>query len=191
VETRPIKGTRPRGATPEEDERLASELLESTKDNAELVMIADLERNDLGKVCRPGSVEVVDVIRLETFSTVHHLVSLIRGDLDPIFGVAEILRAIFPGGSITGAPKKRAMEILDSVEPAARGPYTGAIGLFGLDGTIDLNVAIRTFIIQGDEAYFGVGGGIVADSDPAAEYAESLTKARGLLEALAAAGKHE
>jgi para-aminobenzoate synthetase component 1 len=187
IQTRPIKGTRPRGTTPEEDERLAQELLSSAKDKAELIMIADLERNDLGMICRPGSVEVKDVTRLETFPTVHHLVSLITGDLQPGRGTADIIRAVFPGGSVTGAPKRRAMEIIDTLEPVARGPYTGAIGLFGMDGTVDLNVAIRTFVIRGTDAYFGVGGGIVADSDPAGEYAESITKARGLLEALAAA----
>jgi len=189
VETRPIKGTRPRGKTTEEDEKLIRELRDSGKDMAELVMIADLERNDLGKVCRPGTVEVVDTARLESFSTVHHLVSLIRGELDPDRSMADVLRAILPGGSITGAPKKRAMEILDSIEPVARGPYTGAIGLFGLDGTVDLNVGIRTFVIRGDDVYFGVGGGIVADSDPAAEYEETMDKARGLLEALAVAAQ--
>ena len=189
IETRPIKGTRPRGANPEEDARLARELENSTKDKAELIMIADLERNDLGRICRPGTVEVKDVTRLETFPMVHHLVSLITGELAPGRGIAEVIRAVFPGGSITGAPKHRAMEILDELEPVARGPYTGAIGLFGMDGTVDLNVAIRTFLIRGAEVYFGVGGGIVADSDPEAEYAESLTKARGLLEALAAAAK--
>ncbi len=189
VETRPIKGTRPRGKTVDEDERLIRELRESGKDMAELIMIADLERNDLGRVCRAGTVEVVDSARLESFSTVHHLVSLIRGELDPDKGLADVLRAVVPGGSITGAPKMKAMEIVDSIEPVARGPYTGAIGLFGMDGTVDLNVGIRTFVIRGRDAYFGVGGGIVADSDPAAEYEETMAKARGLLEALAAASR--
>ena len=187
VETRPIKGTRPRGATPDEDARLSAELLASAKDRAELVMITDLERNDLGRVCRAGSVEVMETVRLETFPRVHHLLSIIRGELAPGAGLPETLRAIFPGGSITGAPKRRAMEIIDGLEPSARGPYTGALGLFGFDGVVDLNVGIRTFVIRGEDVYFGAGGGIVADSDPEAEYAESLTKARGLLEALAAA----
>jgi para-aminobenzoate synthetase component 1 len=169
---------------------LIRELSASGKDMAEIIMIADLERNDLGKVCRPGTVEVTDVARLETFSTVHHLVSLIRGELDSSAGMADVLRAMVPGGSITGAPKKRAMEIIDELEPVARGPYTGAIGLFGVDGTVDLNVGIRTFVVRGNEVYFGVGGGIVADSDPGSEYEETLTKARGLLEALAGAGKN-
>jgi para-aminobenzoate synthetase component 1 len=189
VETRPIKGTRPRGATPADDERLKAELLASAKDRAELVMIADLERNDLGRVCKPGSVEVTDVTRLETFPTVHHLVSVIRGELLPGRGIADILQATFPGGSITGAPKIKAMQIIDGIEPVARGPYTGAVGLIGFDGSADLNVAIRTFVVRGDEVCFGVGGGIVADSDPGAEYAESLAKARGMLEALARAAK--
>lgn len=189
LETRPIKGTRPRGASPAEDERLKAELLASAKDRAELVMIADLERNDLGRVCKPGTVEVTDVTRLETFPTVHHLVSVIRGELQPGRGFADIIRATFPGGSITGAPKIKAMQIIDEIEPVARGPYTGAVGLIGFDGAADLNVAIRTFVVRGDEVCFGVGGGIVADSDPEAEYAESLAKARGMLEALARAAK--
>ncbi|HSK40913.1 MAG TPA: aminodeoxychorismate synthase component I, partial [Arenibaculum sp.] len=189
IETRPIKGTRPRGASPAEDERLKAELLASAKDRAELVMIADLERNDLGRVCRAGSVDVTDVTRLETFPTVHHLVSVIRGELMPGRGIADIVRATFPGGSITGAPKLKAMQIIDQIEPVARGPYTGAVGLIGFDGSADLNVAIRTFVVRGDEVCFGVGGGIVADSDPGAEYAESLDKARGMLEALARSTK--
>lgn len=189
VETRPIKGTRPRGATPAEDARLAEELKNSEKDRAELVMITDLERNDLGRVCQPGSVTVSETVRLESFPAVHHLLSIVRGELAPTVGLADVLRALLPGGSITGAPKRRAMEIIDGLEPSARGPYTGAIGLFGFDGAVDLNVAIRTFVMRGEDVYFGAGGGIVADSDPAAEYDESLTKVRGLLEALAAGGR--
>lgn len=187
VETRPIKGTRPRGATPDEDARLRAELENSAKDKAELVMISDLERNDFGRVCKPGSVTVTDTTRLETFPSVHHLVSVIKGELAPGRGLADVLKAIFPGGSITGAPKLRAMEVLDQIEPVARGPYTGAMGLIGFDGAVDLNVAIRTFVIRGDEVYFGVGGGVVADSDPEAEYAESMTKAHGMLTSLALA----
>jgi para-aminobenzoate synthetase component 1 len=190
VETRPIKGTRPRGVTPEEDARLAAELEASAKDRAELVMIADLLRNDLGRICRPGSIEAGDTVRLESFPTVHHLVSVIKGELAAGRTLADVLRATFPGGSITGAPKLKAMEILDGLEPVARGPYTGAMGLLGFDGSVDLNVAIRTFVIRGQDVCFGAGGGIVADSNPDAEYAESLDKARGMLEALArAAGR--
>jgi para-aminobenzoate synthetase component 1 len=187
VETRPIKGTRPRGSTPEEDARLRAELEASAKDRAELVMIADLLRNDLGRVCRPGSIEAGEVVRLESFPTVHHLVSVIKGELAAGRTLADVLRATFPGGSITGAPKLKAMEVLDGLEPVARGPYTGAMGLIGFDGSVDLNVAIRTFVIRGQDVCFGAGGGIVADSNPDAEYAESLDKARGMLEALARA----
>jgi len=187
VETRPIKGTRPRGATEVLDEQLKRELVDSAKDQAELVMITDLLRNDLGRVCQPGSIEAGDTTRLESFPKVHHLVSIIRGELAHGRSLADVLQATFPGGSITGAPKLKAMEILDGIEPVARGPYTGAMGLIGFDGSVDLNVAIRTFVIRGQDVYFGAGGGIVADSDPEDEYAESLAKARGMLEALARA----
>jgi len=187
VETRPIKGTRPRGAAKEEDEQLKSDLLASAKDRAELVMITDLLRNDLGRVCRPGSIEAGETIRLESFPKVHHLVSVIRGELAHGRTLADVLRATFPGGSITGAPKLKAIEILDGLEPVARGPYSGAMGLIGFDGSVDLNVAIRTFVVRGQDVFFGAGGGIVADSDPEDEYAESLAKARGMLEALARA----
>ena len=129
------------------------------------------------------------LIRKHFIDNPHHLVSVIRGELTAGKSTVDLLRAAFPGGSVTGAPRMKAMEILDTIEPVARGPYAGAIGLFGLDGTVDMNMAIRTFVIHGEDVYFGVGGGVVADSDPAAEYAESLTKARGLLEALAAAGR--
>jgi para-aminobenzoate synthetase component 1 len=151
-------------------------------------MIADLERNDLGRVSETGSVEVKDLYRLETFANVHHLVSVIQGELQPGVDFEELMRATFPSGSITGAPKKRAMEILDSIEPSARGPYTGAMGYLGFDGSLNLNVAIRTLVLTQGYCHLGVGSGIVADSDPAAEYEECVAKARGMLAALREAG---
>jgi para-aminobenzoate synthetase component 1 len=184
VETRPIKGTRRRGASPEEDQELRRELESSEKDKAELTMIADLERNDLGRICATGSVEVKELHRLESFSTVHHLVSTVKGELRPGVTLTDIMEATFPSGSITGAPKKRAMEILDEVEGTVRGPYTGAMGFLGLDGSLSLNVAIRTLVLSQGLCHLGVGGGIVADSQPEAEYEECQTKARGMLAAL-------
>jgi para-aminobenzoate synthetase component 1 len=184
VETRPIKGTRPRGATPEEDARRRAELLASAKDRAENVMIVDLLRNDLGRVCAYGSVEVAALCQLETYRTVHHLVSEVRGRLRPGLGPVDLLRAAFPGGSVTGAPKVRAMQIIAELEPTARGPYCGALGYLGHDGAMDTNILIRTFTAAGGRAWFPVGGGLVADSDPEAELAETLHKAEGLLRAL-------
>jgi len=184
IETRPIKGTRPRGATAEEDARLHEELLASEKDKAELTMIADLERNDLGKICTPGSVVVDELHRLESFSNVHHLVSVVRGELEAGRSFADIMQATFPGGSITGAPKLRAMEILDEVEGRVRGPYTGAMGYLGLDGSVELNVAIRTLVLTQGTCHLGVGGAVTADSDPEGEYLECLAKARDMVAAL-------
>ena len=184
VETRPIKGTRPRGHTGQADASLAEALQASDKDNAEHIMIVDLERNDLGRVCESGTVGVPVLCRLEAHPTVWHLVSIVEGRLRPACDRIDLLRATFPGGSITGAPKIRAMEIIDELEPTARGVYTGAIGYLGFDGTMDLNVAIRTIVIQAGRAYVHVGGGIVADSDPSAEYEETLDKARAQFWAL-------
>jgi para-aminobenzoate synthetase component 1 len=184
VETRPIKGTRPRGATPEEDRRRRQELRQSAKDRAENVMIIDLLRNDLGRVCSYGSVRVSEVCRLESYRTVHHLVSAVVGRLRPGLGPTDLLRAAFPGGSVTGAPKVRAMEIIAELEPTARGPYCGSLGYIGFDGTMDTNILIRTFTIGRGWVQFPVGGGIVADSTPEAEYEETLHKAEGLLRAL-------
>jgi para-aminobenzoate synthetase component 1 len=178
VETRPIKGTHPRGGP---EARAA--LLASPKDRAEHVMIVDLERNDLGRVCRTGSVVVDGVARVLELPTVLHLVSTVRGALRPHVGLAALLAATFPGGSITGAPKRRAMEIIDELEPAARGPYTGATGWLGAAGDLDLAVAIRTALVAEGRLSLSVGGGIVADSVPEAEWAETETKAaafRGL-----------
>jgi para-aminobenzoate synthetase component I len=184
VETRPIKGTRPRGATPDEDCRQIDDLMHSAKDRSENVMIVDLLRNDLGRVCAYGSISVPAVCRLETYEHVHHLVSEVRGRLRPEMGPVDLLRAAFPGGSVTGAPKVRAMEIIAELEPTARGPYCGGLGYIGFDGSMDTNILIRTFTIGRGWMQFPVGGGIVADSKPEDEYAETLHKAEGLLRAL-------
>jgi para-aminobenzoate synthetase component I len=184
VETRPIKGTRPRGKTPEEDERLAAELMASEKDNAENVMIVDLLRNDISRVCRDGSVNVPELCVLEVYATVFHLVSTVVGQMRPGLGAVDLLRASFPGGSITGAPKIRAMEIIAELEPTLRGPYCGSVGWFGFDGAMDTSITIRTYAIKDGWVTFQAGGGIVADSDPASEYEESLAKARALIAAL-------
>jgi para-aminobenzoate synthetase component I len=184
IVTRPIKGTRPRGATPSEDRRLAAELRASPKDRAELAMIVDLERNDLGRVCEYGSVVVRDALALESYAQVHHLVATVEGRLRSDVGPIDVVRAVFPGGSVTGAPKIRAMEIIDELEPNRRSLYTGAIGYFSRGGTNGFNIVIRTIVVEGRRMSFQVGGGIVADSDPEAEYAETLAKGRGLLAAL-------
>ena len=184
VRTRPIKGTRPRGSTPDDDARRAEELLASSKDRAENVMIVDLLRNDLGRVCAFGSVQVDSLCRLESYPSVHHLVSEVSGRLRDGLGPTDLLRATFPGGSVTGAPKVRAMEIIAELEPTARGPYCGSLGYAGFDGTMDTSILIRTFTRAGGWLQFPVGGGIVADSDPASEYAETLHKAAGMVRAL-------
>lgn len=184
VITRPIKGTRPRAADANEDARLSHELQTSAKENAELVMITDLLRNDLGRVCEYGSVRVPDLTRLERYPQVQHLVSTVEGDLRPDVTHLDALAACFPGGSITGAPKFRAMEIIDELEPTARGPFTGALGCLGFNRESQLSIIIRTAICQAGTAYFPVGAGIVADSQPEAEYEETLAKAAGFLAAL-------
>ena len=184
VETRPIKGTRRRGRNPLEDACLRQELLNSEKDRAELVMIVDLERNDLGRVCSFGSVHVPELIRLEKNPTVWHLVSTVRGTLEDSKDINDLLKASFPGGSITGAPKIRAMEIIEEMEPVKRGVYTGSIGYLGFDGCCDLSIVIRTFVIKNQVAYFHAGGAIVADSDPDDEYWETIHKALALMQAL-------
>jgi para-aminobenzoate synthetase component 1 len=184
VETRPIKGTRPRGKNPRQDAALAKELVESIKDRAENVMIVDLERNDIGRVCRYGSVKVTELVILETYPTVFHLTSMVVGQLSQDKTGIDLLKASFPGGSITGAPKVRSMEIIDELEPTRRSVYTGALGYLGFNGDMDLNIVIRTFIIDGHKVYFQVGGGIVYDSEPEAEYQETLDKAKALFMAL-------
>ncbi len=180
VITRPIKGTRPRGATEADDQRLASELAESPKDRAELTMIVDLERNDLGRACRYGTVRVLEPHSIESFAQVHHLVATVEGRLRAGVGAMDVVRALFPGGSITGAPKIRAMEIIDGLEPTRRSLYTGAIGYYGLGGASGFNIAIRTMIVEGNRVSFQVGGGIVSDSTPTGEYLETLDKGRAL-----------
>ena len=180
VETRPIKGTRPRGATPAEDDRLADELLASAKDRAENVMIVDVLRNDLGRVCDTGTVEAMRVCELETFAQVHHLTSTVTGRLRQGLDAFDLLHACFPGGSITGAPKLRAIEILDGLEPVRRHAYTGAIGWLGWNGDADWNIAIRTATATDRALVFAAGGGITADSDAEAEYRESHDKAEGM-----------
>lgn len=184
VETRPIKGTSPRGKTPDEDKANAASLLASEKDRAELVMIIDLVRNDLGRACSYGSVRVPELIMLEQYATVFHLVSTVRGKLAPGKTVVDLLKAAFPGGSITGAPKIRAMEIIEELEPVRRGVYTGSIGYLGFDGRADLNIVIRTFINKDDRVHLQAGGGIVFDSEPGLEYEETLHKAKALLRSL-------
>jgi para-aminobenzoate synthetase component 1 len=186
IETRPIKGTRPRGRTAAEDAALAAELLASEKDRAENVMIVDLERNDLGRVAEVGSVHVTELAALEAFPGVFHLTSQVTACLREDRDAVDLLLAAFPGGSITGAPKIRAMEIIDELEPTARGVYTGAIGYFGFDGSLDFNIAIRTAVVRDGIAHFQAGGGIVADSVPALEYDETLHKASAIGRALAA-----
>jgi para-aminobenzoate synthetase component 1 len=184
IQTRPIKGTRPRGRNEEEDKKLGKELLASEKDRAELLMIVDLERNDLGRVCRYGSVKVEELVKLEAYPTVFHTASTIRGTLAPGKDRIDLLRATFPGGSITGAPKVRAMEIIDELEPTKRSVYTGSLGYFGFNESMDLNIVIRTFLAKNGDLYFQVGGGIVADSDPEKEFQETLDKAKALISSL-------
>jgi para-aminobenzoate synthetase component 1 len=185
IQTKPIKGTRrrlpPDGPGQEANRRNHEDLLTNEKEQAELNMIIDLERNDIARICRPGTRRVVQPRTIEIYPTVFHAVATVAGQLRPDVSFADILMAVFPGGSITGAPKIRAMEIIDELEPTARGVYTGSIGLLGLDGTVCLNIAIRTIIIAAHQAFVQTGGGIVADSDPEAEWEETITKARALL----------
>ena len=185
VETRPIKGTRARGVTPGEDSEARSALASGAKERSENVMIVDLSRNDLGRVCAPGSVTTEDLCRVETLPTVHHLVSTVSGTLREDADRVDLVQALFPGGSMTGAPKIRAMEIIDELEGMERGIYSGSIGYFSFDGDLDLNIVIRTIILSGRTAQLQVGGAILAESDPGAEYQETLDKARPLLELLA------
>ena len=187
VETRPIKGTRPRGVGPEHDGALGQALTESAKDRAENLMIVDLMRNDLSRVCAPGTVRVPELFALERYPTVHHLVSTVVGELAPGTNALDALRAAFPGGSITGAPKVRAMEIIAELEPSERSVYCGSIGYWSVTGELDTSIVIRTAIARGARVYFSAGGGIVADSDPEQEYRETLDKARAMIDALAAA----
>ena len=184
VETRPIKGTRKRGDTPEEDLLMRKELENSDKDKSELLMIVDLERNDLNRVCKPGSVKVTELFTVEEYATVFHLVSNIEGELEEGKNFADLLEATFPGGSITGAPKYRAMEIIDELEHGRRNLYTGSIGYLTLDGDCDFNIVIRTALHKDGRYYLGVGGGITAESELEFEYEETMQKAKAVLEAM-------
>ena len=182
--TRPIKGTRPRGSSAEEDERNKLELINSEKDKAELLMIVDLERNDFSKVCKAGTVKVKELFALEEYATVFHLVSTIEGELEDNISAVKVMEECFPGGSITGAPKIRAMEIIEELEGLKRNIYTGAIGYFDFRGNSDFNIAIRTILKKDNKAYFGVGGGITYESIEEDEYLETLDKAKALMKVL-------
>lgn len=184
IETRPIKGTLPRGSSPEEDEENHRLLANSIKDQAENLMIVDLMRNDIGRVCKFGSVEVPELFAIEKYATVFHLVSTVTGELEEGLDAVDCIMATFPGGSITGAPKIRSMEIIDELEPTRRHLYTGSIGYIGFDGDMDLNIVIRTILVKGDQACYQVGGGIVWDSVPEKEYRETLDKGAALEKAL-------
>jgi para-aminobenzoate synthetase component 1 len=184
AETRPIKGTRPRTRYPEVDINMAQQLRESEKDRSENVMIVDLMRNDLSRVCQPDSVQVSQCCELETYQSVLHLVSAVRGRLRPQCDLFDLLKATFPGGSITGAPKVRAMQIIQELEPTARGAYCGSLGYIGTDGSMDLNILIRTITAHGGWWQIPVGGGIVSQSDPEEEYRETWTKAASMLKAV-------
>lgn len=184
VQTRPIKGTIPRGSTPLEDTNNKKILQNSEKDKSELLMIVDLERNDLSKVCIPGSVKVTELFEIEEYATVFHLVSTIEGQLKEEKTAVDCIKSAFPGGSITGAPKVRAMEIIEELEPTKRNIYTGSIGYLGFDGNADFNIVIRTILLKDQKAYIGVGGGITWESNPAMEYQETLDKAKALFKTL-------
>ncbi len=184
AESRPIKGTRPRGSTPQEDEQLYQELYHSEKDRAENVMIVDLLRNDFGRVCKFHTVHVPELMAIEEYATVFQMVSTVRGELDEGIHGLDLVKAAFPGGSMTGAPKIEAMKIIDRLEPVKRGIYSGSIGYIDFAGPLDLNIVIRTFVVKDGRCYYNVGGAIVADSDPRGEYLETLDKARALVAAL-------
>jgi anthranilate synthase component 1 len=191
VSTRPIAGTRPRGLTAESDAQVIDSLLANEKERAEHVMLIDLERNDLGRVCAPGSVRVDEYMTVETYAHVHHIVSNVSGRLAEHVSPVDVIRALFPGGTITGCPKVRCMEIIAELEATARGAYTGSIGYLNRDGSCDLNILIRTLTADvspsGPTLSFRAGAGIVADSDSAQELAETRAKAKGMLRALDAA----
>ena len=184
VSTRPIAGTRPRASNERDDQALSEALLQHPKERAEHIMLIDLERNDLGRVCEPGTIEVDEFMVLESYAHVHHIVSNVRGTKRKEASPGEIIRALFPGGTITGCPKVRCMEIIAELEQTTRGPYTGAMGYLNRDGSMDLNILIRTIVTEGSALSLRAGAGIVADSNAAAELVESRIKARGLLRAL-------
>jgi len=184
IQIRPIAGTRPRGATGEEDRVLEADLLADSKECAEHIMLVDLGRNDCGRVARYGSVHVDDLMSIERYSHVMHIVSNVVGQLEPDHDVYDVLVASFPAGTVSGAPKVRAMEIIDELEPVRRGPYAGAIGYFSFNGNLDTCIAIRTIVTKGETAYIQAGAGIVADSNPSKEYQETINKARGMIRAI-------
>ena len=183
-EVRPIAGTRKRGKTEEEDRFLAEDLLADPKERAEHIMLLDLGRNDLGRVCRPGTVQVTEQMVIEKYSHVMHIVSNVKGILQDGKDCFDTLQACFPAGTVSGAPKVRAMQIIEELEPIKRGIYAGAVGYFGFSGNMDTCITIRTILIKGKKAYIQAGAGIVADSDPQMEYQETLNKAQALLEAI-------
>jgi anthranilate synthase component 1 len=189
VELRPIAGTRPRGADPEDDRRLEEDLLADPKERAEHVMLVDLGRNDLGRVCRTGTVKVSELMVIERYSHVMHIVSNVRGELAEGCDAFDVVRATFPAGTLSGAPKVRAMEIIDELEPVRREVYGGAVGYFSFSGNMDLAIAIRTLVIRDGKVHLQAGAGIVADSDPAAEYQETVNKAMGVVKAIETAEK--
>lgn len=184
AEVRPIAGTRPRGETPEEDDRLAEDLLADAKERAEHIMLVDLGRNDIGRVCHVGSVEVSELMVIERYSHVMHIVSNVRGLLDAGRDAFEVFRATFPAGTLSGAPKIRAMEIIDELEPVRREIYGGAVGYFSFSGNMDMAIVIRTLVAQGDRVHLQAGAGIVADSDPSMEYQETINKAQSVFKAI-------
>jgi anthranilate synthase component 1 len=184
IDLRPIAGTRRRGATEDEDQKLATELLADPKERAEHIMLVDLGRNDVGRVSKPGSVQVSELMIIERYSHVMHIVSNVRGTLEDSRDSFDVLRACFPAGTVSGAPKIRAMEIIDELEPTRRGPYAGAVGYFGFSGNMDTCITIRTLVIKDKIAYIQAGGGVVADSDPAAEFQETVNKARAMMRAV-------
>jgi anthranilate synthase component 1 len=189
IDLRPIAGTRRRGANEEEDRALADELLADPKERAEHIMLVDLGRNDVGRVSEPGSVQVSELMVIERYSHVMHIVSNVRGKLSRGRDSYDVIRACFPAGTVSGAPKIRAMQIIDELEPTRRGPYAGAVGYFGFSGNMDTCITIRTLVIKDDTAYIQAGGGVVADSDPAAEYQETVNKAKAMMRAVEMAEK--
>jgi len=184
IELRPIAGTRKRGATEEEDKSLERELLADPKERAEHIMLVDLGRNDVGRVSKMGSVQVSELMVIERYSHVMHIVSNVRGTLSPGNDAYDVVRACFPAGTVSGAPKIRAMEIIDELEPTRRGPYAGAVGYFGFSGNMDTCITIRTLVVKGKVAYIQAGGGVVADSVPALEYLETVNKAKAMMRAV-------
>ncbi|MFC1624091.1 anthranilate synthase component I family protein, partial [Candidatus Omnitrophota bacterium] len=189
VETRPIAGTRPRGKNEKEDKKLEEELLRDAKERAEHVMLVDLGRNDIGRVSRPGTVKVSDFMFVEKYSHVMHIVSNCVGRLAKGRNIYDVLKAAFPAGTVAGAPKIRAMEIIDELENTKRGPYAGAVGYFSLSGNMDTCINIRTIIVKGDDAFIQAGAGIVADSVPKREYQETVNKAKAMIRAIEIAGE--